>query len=168
MFALTHLSMPLTQMVHSWTLTLGKLCTLMSMQIIPSSLDIGQWKTEFVILPSRQASCHNGCEEEPRVSWQGTYPWPGTHLRTCNWSACKLTRDQLQWCVGLWVSSISTIDVQCRWKNECPHVQIDTKTQLQVTISERNYPISDTMIYDVSSIIVSGLSPGRQVNCIST
>ena len=22
------------------------------------------------ILPSRQASCHNGCEEEPPVSWQ--------------------------------------------------------------------------------------------------
>ena len=22
------------------------------------------------ILPSRQASCHNGCEEEPHVSWQ--------------------------------------------------------------------------------------------------
>ena len=35
------------------------------------------WKTSrvdagFVLLPSRQASCHNGCEEEPRVSWQGT------------------------------------------------------------------------------------------------
>ena len=26
----------------------------------------------FILLPSRQASCHNGCEEEPRVSWQGT------------------------------------------------------------------------------------------------
>ena len=24
----------------------------------------------FIILPSRQASCHNGCGEEPRVTWQ--------------------------------------------------------------------------------------------------
>ena len=24
----------------------------------------------FIILPSLQASCHNGCEEEPRVCWK--------------------------------------------------------------------------------------------------
>ena len=47
------------------------------MQLMPSALDIGQWETSRVddrirLLPSRHASCHNdnGCEEEPRVSWQ--------------------------------------------------------------------------------------------------
>ena len=40
------------------------------------------------------------------------------------------------------------------------------KHQLLVTISERNCPISDTMIYDLFAF--SGLSPGRLVNCVST
>ena len=26
--------------------------------------------TGFILLPYRHASCHNGCEEEPRVIWQ--------------------------------------------------------------------------------------------------
>ena len=39
------------------------------------------------------------------------------------------------------------------WKNECRHVQIDSKHKLQVNISERNCPISDTMIYYVSVLL---------------
>ena len=38
-------------------------------------------------------------------------------------------------------------------KIECRHVQIDTVHKLQVTISECNCPISDTMIYDVSVLL---------------
>ena len=45
------------------------------------------------ILPSRLASCHNGCEEEPHVRLQERVY---DNERSCHWSTCKLTRDQPQ------------------------------------------------------------------------
>ena len=42
------IGMPLTQMVQSRTLSQGKLRTPMSMQLMPSALDFGQWKTSRV------------------------------------------------------------------------------------------------------------------------
>ena len=169
MFALTHLNMPLTQMVHSWTLSPGKSRTLMAMQHWTSGngkLQVWVAVGLLVLLPSRQASCHNGFEEEPLVSWQGTCLWPGTHLRMCHWSTGMLTRDQLQWCVGLWVSCISTFDVQCRWEMNVATSKSTLKHKLQAIVSEHNCPISDTII--MMCLPFPGLSPGRLANCVYT
>ena len=129
----------------------------MSMQIMPSALDIGQlgnlqrWLAGFVILPSRQASCHNGCEEEPRIYARVIDLLAST--REINFN------DMLAFELAAYPSSMFNVDR----KMYVATSKSTLKHKLQVTISERNCPISDTMM----CLHFFGLPPGRLVNCVS-
>ena len=66
------------------------------------------------------------------------------------WSACKLTRDD--------VLSLELTAYPPSMFNADGNMNVGTskstlKHKLQVTISERNFPISDTMLYDLSALL---------------
>ena len=166
MFALTHWSMPLTHMVHSWTLSLGKLRTLMSMQIMPSALDIGQWKTSRVdgplgkLIVTKDVEKNHVLVGKERVCDQ-------EFIYACIIGLLASSREinfnyMLEFELAAYPPSMSNAD----GKTNVATSKSPLKHKLQVNISERNCPISDTMI--MMCLHFSGLSHGRLVNCVST
>ena len=122
---------------------------------------------ESVLLPSPQARCHTGCEEEPRVSWkERVYDQELIYARFIIGlfaSSREINfNDVLAFELAAYPPSMFNVDGNMNVATS----KSTLKHKLLVTISERNCPISDTMLYDLFAF--SGLSPGRLVNCVST